>query len=41
MIASGCRFIDHDHGINRNELIKVQYGIEKEIIIGSDAMLLF
>jgi acetyltransferase-like isoleucine patch superfamily enzyme len=36
LIASGCRFIDHDHGINRSDLMKIQNGVEKEIIIGSD-----
>lgn len=39
LIASGCRFIDHDHGIALNELIGKQHGPEKEIIIGSDVWL--
>lgn len=40
-IASGCRFIDHDHGIKRDELIGGQRPIEKEIIIGNDVWLGF
>jgi acetyltransferase-like isoleucine patch superfamily enzyme len=36
LIASDCRFIDHDHGLNKNELIKIQKGTEQEIIIGSN-----
>ncbi len=33
LIASGCKFIDHDHGINKNELIRNQQGPEAEIVI--------
>lgn len=36
LIASGCRFIDHDHGIQAGSLMRKQHGVEKEIIIGSD-----
>jgi acetyltransferase-like isoleucine patch superfamily enzyme len=36
LIASGCKFIDHDHGIALNELMNKQAGIEKEIIIEND-----
>jgi acetyltransferase-like isoleucine patch superfamily enzyme len=36
LIASGCRFIDHDHGIALGELIGRQDGPEAEIIIGED-----
>jgi acetyltransferase-like isoleucine patch superfamily enzyme len=36
LIASGCRFIDHDHGIVLGELIRKQSGPEKEIIIRND-----
>lgn len=39
LIASGCRFIDHDHGINLGELIRYQHGPEKSIKIGSDVWL--
>lgn len=39
LIASGCRFIDHDHGIAAAELMRKQHGIEKEIIIGNDVWL--
>jgi acetyltransferase-like isoleucine patch superfamily enzyme len=36
LIASGCRFIDHDHGTAPDELIRKQHGAEKEIIIGNN-----
>jgi acetyltransferase-like isoleucine patch superfamily enzyme len=36
LIASGCRFIDHDHGIEKNELMRVQNGVEKGINIGEN-----
>ncbi|MES2828471.1 MAG: acyltransferase [Bacteroidota bacterium] len=36
LIASGCRFIDHDHGIALNELIRNQEGPESEILIGKN-----
>lgn len=36
LIASGTRFIDHDHGINLGEFMKMQHGFEKRIIIGKD-----
>ncbi len=39
MIASGCRFIDHDHGIKAGELMGKQLGIEKAIKIGDDVWL--
>lgn len=39
LIASGCRFIDHDHGLAAGELMRKQHGLEKEIIIGSDVWL--
>jgi acetyltransferase-like isoleucine patch superfamily enzyme len=35
-IASGCKFIDHDHGILRNFPVRIQPGIEKPIEIGFD-----
>jgi len=39
LIASGCKFIDHDHGIQLNELIRKQHGPEQQIIIGNDVWL--
>jgi len=39
LIASGCRFIDHDHGIEAGGLMRKQHGAEKEIIIGSNVWL--
>ena len=39
LIASGCRFIDHDHGIKAGELIHNQQGPEKGIEIGNDVWL--
>jgi acetyltransferase-like isoleucine patch superfamily enzyme len=37
-IASGCKFVDHDHGII-GERIDEQPGPEKEIIVGNDVWL--
>jgi acetyltransferase-like isoleucine patch superfamily enzyme len=39
LIASGCKFIDHDHGIITNELMRTQHGPEKPIKIGQDVWL--
>jgi acetyltransferase-like isoleucine patch superfamily enzyme len=39
LIASGCRFIDHDHGVDAGELMRKQHGLEKEIVIGRDVWL--
>ncbi|RTL49082.1 MAG: acyltransferase [Sphingobacteriales bacterium] len=36
LIASGCRFIDHDHGIERGQLMKEQLCPGAPIIIGDD-----
>ncbi len=36
LIASGCRFIDHDHGTVPGQLMKTQPCIEQEIIIDND-----
>jgi acetyltransferase-like isoleucine patch superfamily enzyme len=36
LIASGCRFIDHDHGIQAEFPINTQDGPAGEISIGSD-----
>lgn len=38
-IASGCRFIDHDHGMELGQLIGAQAGYEEEIILGKDVWL--
>ena len=39
LIASGCKFIDHDHGIVLGHLVRLQHGPEKEIKIGKDVWL--
>ena len=39
LIASGCRFIDHDHGIKPDQLMRVQPANEKCINIGADTWL--
>lgn len=39
LIASGCKFIDHDHGVQTDDLIRNQLGPEKGIFIGSDVWL--
>jgi len=39
LIASGCRFIDHDHGSKLGELIRTQAGPEKKIVLGEDVWL--
>jgi acetyltransferase-like isoleucine patch superfamily enzyme len=39
LIASGCRFIDHDHGMRLGQLMGPQPGQEKEIKIGRDVWL--
>jgi len=36
LIASGTKFIDHDHGISLGEIMKIQQCVEKPIIIGED-----
>jgi len=36
LIASGCRFIDHDHGLELTSKMRTQDGPAGEIIIGSD-----
>ena len=36
LIASGCRFIDHNHGTAVGTLIKAQVEVEDPITIGSD-----
>jgi acetyltransferase-like isoleucine patch superfamily enzyme len=40
-IASGCKFIDHDHGIKLGELIGGQECVEGDIIIGEGVWLGF
>lgn len=39
LIASGCKFIDHDHGTALGELIRKQHGAEAEIIIEDNVWL--
>jgi len=39
LIASGCRFIDHDHGIDPGELMRIQPANEKSINLGTDVWL--
>ncbi len=40
LVASGCRFIDHDHGhMNLEVPMSSQVGVEKDIIIGNDVWL--
>jgi acetyltransferase-like isoleucine patch superfamily enzyme len=39
LIASGCKFIDHDHGLMLDKLIRVQAGPEAPIGIGEDVWL--
>ena len=39
LIASGCRFIDHDHGVALGALMREQPGPEKSIVIGKDVWL--
>lgn len=36
LIAAGSKFIDHDHGINLNELMRTQNSTDKEIIVGNN-----
>jgi len=36
MIASGCKFIDHDHGTNINSIMNIQKPITSPIIIGEE-----
>jgi acetyltransferase-like isoleucine patch superfamily enzyme len=38
-IASGCRFIDHDHGTESDQLIGGQAGDEQAIKLGNDVWL--
>lgn len=39
LIASGCKFIDHDHGINVDHLMHSQVGLQIPITIGNDVWL--
>jgi len=41
LIASGCKFIDHDHGSAMGELIRTQNSIKKPIHIEDDVWLGF
>lgn len=41
LVASGCKFIDHDHGTSRRDVVMREQadGAEGEIVIGSDVWL--
>lgn len=39
LIAAGCRFIDHNHGVSKKNLIRVQKAPKKEIILEEDVWL--
>ncbi len=39
LIASGCKFIDHDHGTTIGEPMYMQYGTRAKIAIGHDVWL--
>lgn len=39
LIASGCKFIDHDHGFALGQPMNVQAGAEGAIVIGDDVWL--
>jgi len=39
LISSGCRFIDHNHGMNLDSLMRIQVCIAKGIRIGRDVWL--
>ena len=41
LIASGCKFIDHDHGIKQGIRMRLQSGEERDIKIGNDVWLGF
>lgn len=36
LIAAGCRFVDHDHGISKSELMRIQACPGDQIVIGND-----
>lgn len=39
ILAAGCRFIDHDHGMDMKSLIQEQHGPELAITLGCDVWL--
>jgi acetyltransferase-like isoleucine patch superfamily enzyme len=39
MISAGCKFIDHDHGLNIGKKMKFQPAISQPILIGTDVWL--
>lgn len=41
LIASGCRFVDHNHGIALDDLMRIQHSTKAEITIGSDVWIGF
>ena len=36
LIASGCRFVDHDHGIALGQPMRMQEGPQQAIVVGED-----
>jgi serine acetyltransferase len=39
LIASGCRFVDHNHGIAIGQPMRLQEGVQQAIVIGEDVWL--
>lgn len=39
LLAAGCRFVDHDHGIDKGNLIREQKAPKEEIILEEDVWL--
>ena len=39
LIASGCKFIDHNHGISKSEIMRLQQCPGKSIVIGNNVWL--
>lgn len=39
LIASGCKFVDHNHGVALDQLIRLQQTPEEEIVIGNNVWL--
>jgi acetyltransferase-like isoleucine patch superfamily enzyme len=39
MLSAGCRFIDHNHGLAKGKLMRIQSANKDKIIIGSDVWL--
>jgi acetyltransferase-like isoleucine patch superfamily enzyme len=39
LIAAGCRFVDHNHGISKENLMRGQIGPKQQIVLGDDVWL--